>query len=241
MGGSAARSRLRARCRRRRAAARFVPSATASSSLVRPSQATSESSSRSDSLRDAKARASSLGGSSAVRRRRRARVRRQPLAQGAAPALASALVRDHAAGDPVEPRPQLVALGTAVEAPPQRGERLRDHLGRVLRLAHAPQRVAAERRVQLAVRRFESLAASVVGHRTILHNRNMSGCGPSVSGTQEEGPGNAGPSARARAQLFQPGSGGGAPPWPPGGPITWNELSRWTSTLLPSDFVTVTS
>src|SRR5690348_1473178 len=71
----------------------------------------------------------------------------EPFAEGAAPALAPALVRDDAPGHAEQPGPQLVALRAAVEAAPQRGEGLGDHLCGVFRLADAAQRVTADRRV----------------------------------------------------------------------------------------------
>jgi len=105
-----------------------------------------------DSLKAANASGSSVRSLVCGGRRGGEHVRRQPLAQGAAPALAAALVREDAPGDPERPRPQLVVLRAEVEPPPQRGEGLRDHLCRILRLVHSAERVAADRRVQLAVR-----------------------------------------------------------------------------------------
>src|SRR5437764_6651719 len=110
----------------------------------------------------------------------------EPLAERGAPAFAPALIRDHTPRNAIEPGSKLLALRAAVEATPQRDEGLSDCFRRILGVANAPQRVATDRFVQLAIGRLEPLAANQVTHHAILHNRNMSGSGPSVSPSAAE-------------------------------------------------------
>jgi hypothetical protein len=120
--------------------------------------------------------------------RSRVDARDEPLAERGAPAVAAALVRDDAPRHAEQPRTQLVALRARVEAPPQRGEGLGDRLGGVVGMADPAERVAADRLVQLAIGRLESLAALGIEHRAILHNRNMSGSGQAFQGRTNAGP-----------------------------------------------------
>src|SRR5437763_15748590 len=110
----------------------------------------------------------------------------KPLAERGAPARAAALIRDHTPRNAIEPGPKLLPLRAAVEATPQRDEGLSDCFRCILGVANAPQRVAADRFVQLPIGRLEPLAAIPVTHHAILHNRNMSGSGPSVSPSAAE-------------------------------------------------------
>ena len=132
---SAVASRRRARCRRTRRARGPTPSTWAASSLLRPSQARSNSSSRSLSLRLQRPSEPSLaGGGNGGRAVRRPRVHGEALAQRALTRACAALVGQHAAGDAEQPDALLSARNLLQPAPGDQ-EDLGEHVVGVRRAA----------------------------------------------------------------------------------------------------------
>ena len=112
----------------------------------------------------------------------RAQLAAQPVTQGGAAPLASTMVREHATGNAVEPRPQLWALRRVRQPAPRDEERVGCNVTRVLRTVHPPQRETQHcvevGRIELP----EGALAFVEGEGHVSH---MSGSGASVARVTE--------------------------------------------------------